>query len=98
MLLNHIRLKISIPVATLDLGVQGSGDGNLSLYRNWGLSSPDNRVQKDYFAMQASTRTNMQAGKLYQVRTKSDDGTRFLLKNLALLSQGMINRERNESK
>ncbi|SKB14229.1 putative Lysozyme [Planktothrix sp. PCC 11201] len=70
------------PVATLDLGVQGSGDGNLSLYRNWGLTSPDNRVQKDYFAMQASTRTNMQAGKLYQVRTKSDDGTRFLLKNV----------------
>lgn len=70
------------PVATLDLGSQGSGNGNLSLYRNWGLNSPDNRVQKDYFAMQASTRTNMQAGKLYQVRTKSDDGTRFSLKNV----------------
>ncbi len=70
------------PVATLDLGSQGSGNGNLSLYSAWGLDSPDNRVQKDYFAMQASTRTNMQAGKLYQVRTKSDDGTRFLLKNV----------------
>jgi len=74
----------SNPAAVLDLGDQhqGSNNGGLGLYKNWGLGNPTNGVQNDNFAMEAWTRTNFEAGKLYKITTDSDDGTWFRLKNV----------------
>ncbi len=70
------------PAAVLDLGDQhqGRSDGGLRLYTNW-PGSPTSGVQNDNFAMQAWTRANFEAGKLYKITTRSDDGTWFRLKN-----------------
>lgn len=74
----------SNPAAVLDLGDQhqGRSDRGLRLYQNWGDGSPTNGVQNDYFAMEAWTRTNFEAGQLYKITTDSDDGTLFRLKNV----------------
>lgn len=74
----------SNPAAILDLGDQhqGRNDGGLRLYRNWGDGSPTNGVQTDNFAMEAWTRTNFEAGKLYKITTRSDDGIWFRAKNV----------------
>ncbi len=74
----------SNPAAILDLGDQhqGSSDGSLRLYQNWGDGSPDSNVQTDHFAMEAWTRTNFEAGKLYKITTQSDDGIWFRAKNV----------------
>ncbi|OKH32577.1 hypothetical protein NIES2119_25930 [[Phormidium ambiguum] IAM M-71] len=69
----------SNPTAVLDLGSQSSGDGKIRLYKDFGLNSPAFNVQSDNFAMEASTITRLEAGKLYKVTTKSDDGTQFFL-------------------
>ncbi|MGA9383107.1 MAG: S8 family serine peptidase [Phormidium sp.] len=71
------------PVAILDLGDQDQGrnDGGISLYQNWDLGSPTNNVQADNFAMEAWTQTSFEAGKLYKITTRSDDGIWFKLKN-----------------
>ncbi|HAA26428.1 MAG TPA: hypothetical protein DCE56_00545, partial [Cyanobacteria bacterium UBA8553] len=78
---DYSSYDFSRPAATADLGLQGSGDGRIQLYRNFGQGSPASGVQSDYYAMLAWTPTNLQAGKLYKVTTKSDDGSYFLLKN-----------------
>ncbi|MCL1472887.1 S8 family serine peptidase [Argonema antarcticum] len=74
----------SNPAAVLDLGDQhqGRADSGLRLYRNWGSGSPTSGVQTDNFAMEAWTRNNFEAGKLYKITTDSDDGTWFRLKNV----------------
>jgi len=72
--------NFSNPEAVLDLG-PASGDGKISLYQNWN-ASPASGVQSDYFAMQAWTRTNFAADKLYKITTKSDDGSWFRLQNV----------------
>lgn len=69
----------SNPTAVLDLGSQKDGDGKIRLYKDFGLNSPAFNVQSDNFAMEASTITRLEAGKLYKVTTKSDDGTQFFL-------------------
>ncbi|MEC4982907.1 MAG: PA14 domain-containing protein [Oscillatoria sp. PMC 1068.18] len=75
-----LTYDFSNPVATLDLGQQGE-NGKIELYNDWGIASPDPAVQNDYFAMDAWTRTNFDADKLYKITTKSDDGTWFRLQN-----------------
>jgi len=71
------------PAAILDLGIQDQGlnNGAIGLYRNWDLASPTNNVQTDNFAMEAWTQTTFEAGKLYKITTRSDDGIWFKLKN-----------------
>lgn len=75
-----LTYDFSNPVATLDLGEQGE-NGKIELVNDWGIASPDPAVQNDYFAMDAWTRTNFEADKLYKITTKSDDGTWFRLQN-----------------
>ncbi|BAY20462.1 putative peptidase [Calothrix sp. NIES-2100] len=58
-------------------------NNSVALKVNYGEGSPAANVQSDYFAMQAWTTTRLDAGKIYQVTTQSDDGTRFFLKNVA---------------
>lgn len=72
----------SNPVAVLDLGPQ-EVNGKIALKQNWELGSPADGVQNDLFAMEASTRINFEAGKLYKITTQSDDGTWFRLKNVS---------------
>ena len=74
--------NFSNPAAVLDLGSQKDGDGKIHLYKEFGGNSPAANVQNDNFAMDATTNVYLDAGILYKVTTKSDDGTRFLLKNL----------------
>ena len=74
----------SNPVAVMNLGEQNQGlsNGGIRLYQDWGALSPTDAVQNDNFAMQAWTRTNLEAGKLYKITTRSDDGTWFMLINV----------------
>ena len=72
----------SNPVAVADIGPQEI-NGKIALKQNWGLGSPADGVQNDLFAMEASTRINFEAGKLYKITTQSDDGTWFRLKNVS---------------
>lgn len=74
--------NFSNPAAVLDLGSQKDGDGKIRLYKEFGENSPAANVQNDNFAMDATTNVWLDAGILYKVTTKSDDGTRFLLKNV----------------
>jgi Subtilase family/Domain of unknown function (DUF4114) len=75
--------NFSYPAVVLDLGSQTNGDGKIRLYKDFGFNSPAPNVQSDYFAMEASTITRLDAGKLYKVTTKSDDGTQFFLTKVA---------------
>ncbi|MBW4493475.1 MAG: S8 family serine peptidase [Oscillatoria princeps RMCB-10] len=74
----------SNPAAVLDLGDQHQGrtDGGIRLSQDWGAGSPAASVQTDNFAMDAWTRTTLEAGKLYKITTRSDDGTWFTLRNV----------------
>lgn len=72
----------SQPVAIISLGSQNR-DGGIGLQLQVDPeAAASGKVQKDNFAVQAWTRTNMQAGKLYKLTTKSDDGTKFSVKNI----------------
>ncbi len=73
----------SEPVATRDLGYQSS-NGKFGLKVDWGSNSPapELGVQADNFAMQTWTRREFEAGKLYKIVTKSDDGVWFGLRNI----------------
>ena len=48
---------------------------------NYGNTAPQTNVQSDYFALQASTRLNLETGKFYHISTDSDDGVRFFFKD-----------------
>jgi len=74
--------NFSNPAAVLDLGFQKNGDDKIRLYKDFGVNSPAANVQSDNFAMDATTNVWLDTGILYKVTTKSDDGTRFLLKNV----------------
>jgi hypothetical protein len=67
--------------AILDLGDQGQrGSLVAQLFLDYGRGSP-NGIQNHHFAMQAQTRIRLREGYFYQLRSDSDDGTRFLFEN-----------------
>lgn len=72
----------SRPDAVLDLGSQNWlwSDGRLGLVKDWGIY-PEPGIQLDYFAMEAWTRYQFEAGKLYKISSRSDDGVAVKLKN-----------------
>lgn len=74
----------SKPDVVLDLGGQGKKGSTVArLKLDYGLGSPDSKIQNSRFAMEAWTRIPLEAGRFYQVTSKSDDGTRFYVKSAA---------------
>lgn len=69
--------NFSQPAAVEDLGPQSSNSQAIArLNRNYGFGSPGG-VQNNFFAMEAWTRIQLEAGKFYKLTSDSDDGTRF---------------------
>lgn len=74
----------SKPEAILDLGAQGKKGSTIAqLQLDYGTGSPTSAIRNARFAMEAWTRIQLEAGKFYQISSKSDDGTRFYVKSAA---------------
>jgi hypothetical protein len=72
----------SRPNAVRDLGGNGSRTGVAArLKANFGKGKPAAGVNKDNFAAEVWTRVNLKEGSFYQIRSASNDGTRFYFKN-----------------
>jgi GH24 family phage-related lysozyme (muramidase) len=72
----------SQPTLSKDLGGRGkSGKTLAKLKVDYGTRSPGSGVQADNYAMQAWTRVSLKAGKFYQVKSDSNDGTRFFFRD-----------------
>jgi GH24 family phage-related lysozyme (muramidase) len=72
----------SRPVLSKDLGGRGkSGKTVAKLKVDYGTGSPGSGVQADNYAMQAWTRVSLKEGKFYQVKSDSNDGTRFFFRD-----------------
>lgn len=74
--------NFSRPALEKDLGSRGNSGKRLArLKLNHGSGSPGSGVQDDNFAMQAWTRVSLKAGKFYQIKSSSNDGTRFFFRD-----------------
>jgi GH24 family phage-related lysozyme (muramidase) len=72
----------SRPVLAKDLGGRGkSGKTLAKLKVDYGTRSPGSGVQADNYAMEAWTRVSLKEGKFYQVKSDSNDGTRFFFRD-----------------
>ncbi|HEY9643946.1 MAG TPA: glycoside hydrolase family protein [Coleofasciculaceae cyanobacterium] len=79
---NYNTYDFSRPVLAKDLGGRGKiGKTLAKLKVNYGTDSPGSGVQADNYAMQAWTRVSLKAGKFYQIRSDSNDGTRFFFRD-----------------
>lgn len=74
---DYSSYNFSQPAAIEDLGPQSSNSQAIArLNQNYSFGSPA-RVNNDFFAMEAWTRIQLEAGKFYKLTSDSDDGTRF---------------------
>ncbi|NJR65392.1 MAG: hypothetical protein HC772_08880 [Leptolyngbyaceae cyanobacterium CRU_2_3] len=74
--------NFSSPNLVKDLGTRGKSGKTLArLNVDYGTRSPGTGVQNDNYAMQAWTRVSLKEGKFYQVKSDSNDGTRFFFRD-----------------
>jgi uncharacterized protein YgiM (DUF1202 family) len=72
----------SRPNAVRDLGGNGARTGVAArLKADFGKGKPAAGVNKDNFAAEVWTRVDLKEGSFYQIRSASNDGTRFYFKN-----------------
>jgi GH24 family phage-related lysozyme (muramidase) len=74
--------NFSRPVLVKDLGGRGKRGKTLArLKLDYGNRSPGEGVQSDNYAMQAWTRVSLKEGRFYQIKSDSNDGTRFFFRD-----------------
>ncbi|MBW4657446.1 MAG: glycoside hydrolase family protein [Drouetiella hepatica Uher 2000/2452] len=74
--------NFSRPDLKKDLGGRGKSGKTLArLKLNYGSGSPGSGINSDNYALQTSTQVSLKAGKFYEVKSDSNDGTRFFFRN-----------------
>ncbi|MBI4783878.1 MAG: glycoside hydrolase family protein [Oscillatoriophycideae cyanobacterium NC_groundwater_1537_Pr4_S-0.65um_50_18] len=74
--------NFSRPDLKKNLGGRGKSGKTLARLKvNYGSESPGSAIQDDNYAMQAWTQVSLKSGKFYEVRSDSNDGTRFFFRD-----------------
>jgi len=79
---NYNSYNFNRPDLKKDLG--GSGKSGKTLARlklNYGSGSPGSGINSDNYALQASTQVSLKQGKFYEIKSDSNDGTRFFFRD-----------------
>ena len=74
--------NFSRPDLKKDLGSRGKSGKTLArLKLDYGSSSPGSGINSDNYALQTSTQVSLKDGKFYEVKSDSNDGTRFFFRD-----------------